>query len=243
VKTGKVFQAGFSLIRRDALLVMLIPAPVLTGAMFRYGLPALDRWLAASMGHQEVLPQFGLMLDLMLLILIPYLLNMAAAMIMLEERDEGVSLYMAVSPPGTGGYLTGRIILPAMAAAVLSAALFTVFRSSNLSLLRAVPIAFLASAASVAVCMGVTAFANNKVEGLALMKLGGLSLMGIQAPVFLRGTAQYLFSPLPSFWMAKAAMEQNTWPLFLAAGIAVSALWIWLFFRIAGYTASGQRAW
>ncbi len=241
MRTGKVFQAGFSLIRRDAMLAVLIPAPVLIGIVFRYGLPALDRWLAGSLRHGPVLHQFALMLDLMLLLLIPYLLNMAAAMIMLEERDEGVSLYMAVSPPGTGGYLNGRLTVPAVLATVLSVLLFIVFRSSELSVMKAIPIAFLASAASVAVCLGVTAFANNKVEGLALMKLGGLSIMGIQAPMFISGTAQYLFSPLPSFWMAKAAMEQTGWLLFLTAGLAVSAIWIRLFFRIAGYTASGRR--
>jgi len=72
--------------------------------------------------------------------------------------------------------------------------MFSLFRSSDLSMTRAIPIAFLASAASVAVCIGVVAVANNKVEGLALMKLGGLSLMGIQAPFFLSGTSQYLFA-------------------------------------------------
>lgn len=243
MNSRKVFQAGLTLIRRDSMLAMLLPAPVLAGAMFRYGLPALDGWLAGALGHGPVLHQFALMLDLLLLLLIPYLLNMAAAMIMLEERDEGITPYLAVSPPGTAGYLTGRLVLPAAASAVLSAALFMVFRSSGLSTVRAVPIALLAAAAAVAVCTGVTAFAGNKVEGLALMKLGGLSLMGIQAPMFISGAAQYLFSPLPSFWMAKAAMEQTGWLLFLAAGLAVSALWILLFFRIAGYKASGRRVW
>jgi fluoroquinolone transport system permease protein len=237
-----VFSAGLTLIKRDALLAMLIPAPILIGVVFRYGIPALDNWLAAALGHTAIVPQFRTMLDLMLLLLIPYLLNMAAAMIMLEERDEGVSLYMAVSPPGTRGYLTGRILQPALISIILSAAIFTLFRSSDLSIARAIPIAALASAASVAVCIGVVAFANNKVEGLALMKLGGLSLMGIQAPFFIKGTSQYLFSPLPAFWMTKAATEQN-WPLFTAAGITISALWIRLFFRIAGYTASGRRVW
>jgi fluoroquinolone transport system permease protein len=243
VKTLQVAKAGLTLIKRDALLAMLIPAPILIGVVFRYGIPALDSWLAQTLGHTAIVPQFRTMLDLMLLLLIPYLLNMAASMIMLEERDEGVSLYFAVSPPGTKGYLTGRILQPAMISVALSAAMFSLFRSSDLSMTRAIPIAFLASAASVAVCIGVVAFANNKVEGLALMKLGGLSLMGIQAPFFLSGTSQYLFSPLPSFWMTKAAIEPNNWPLFIAAGLTVSALWIWLFFRIAGYTAWGRRVW
>ena len=241
MRTGKVFLAGFTLISRDAMLAVLVPAPVLIGVMFRYGLPALDRWLGAALGHEPVLHQFAMMLDLMLLLLVPYLLSMAAAMIMLEERDEGVSLYMAVSPPGTAGYLNGRLIVPAALSTAVSIVLFILFRSSPLGIVRAVPIAFLGSAASVAVCLGVTAFAGNKVEGLALMKLGGISMLGIQAPLFIKGTARYLFSPLPSFWMTEAAMAAEGWLFPVAAGLAVSALWILLFFRIAGYTASGRR--
>ncbi len=162
MRTGKVFRAGFTLIRRDAMLVVLIPSPVLIGLLFRYGLPDLDRLLGATLGHGPVLNQFALMLDLMLLLLSPYLLNMAAAMIMLEERDEGVSLYMAVSPPGTRGYLNGRLVMPAALATAVSVLLFALFRSSDLGLSRAVPIAVLASAASVAICLGVTVFAKKR---------------------------------------------------------------------------------
>ena len=243
MRTGNVLRAGFALIRRDAMLAVLIPAPVLIALLFRYGLPALDRWIGAALGHDPVLHIFALMLDLMLLLLVPYLLNMCAAMIMLEERDEGVSLYMAVSPPGTRGYLLGRLVIPAALATVVSILLFAFFRSSALGMNRAIPIAILASAASVAVCLGVTAFANNKVEGLALMKLGGLSMLGIQAPLFIKGSARYLFSPLPSFWMTEAAMASRGCLLQLTAGLAFSALWILLFIRAAGRTPSGRRLW
>ncbi len=72
------------------------------------------------------------------------------------------------------------------------------------------------------------------------MKLGGLSMPGIQAPLFIKGTARYLFSPPPPFWMTEAAMASRLWVISAAAGIAVSAIWILLFIEMAGKNTSGR---
>jgi fluoroquinolone transport system permease protein len=75
----------------------------------------------------------------------------------------------------------------------------------------------------------IVAFANNRVEGMALAKTAGLILLGLPVPFFLKNAAQYLFSPLPSFWIAKLFLESNYW--FCLTAAASSLVWIWALYR------------
>ena len=87
---------------------------------------------------------------------------------------------------------------------------------------------------SVSVSVIVVSAAGNKVEGLALVKLTGIMFLGMFAPFFLPGGAQFLFAVFPSFFLAKAALAVSFAELALhtALGIACSFVWILLFFRV-----------
>jgi fluoroquinolone transport system permease protein len=64
---------------------------------------------------------------------------------------------------------------------------------------------------------------------MAMVKLSGIVLLGLPVPFFLMSDVQYLFSPLPSFWIAKLTVEQNY--LFFLPALISSVLWFWLFYR------------
>ncbi len=228
------FFWGFRLVARDSMLVLLMAAPFLAGLLFRFGIPAIDRWIAAQWTGKPLLMPYAAVFDLMLLFLTPYLLCTAASLIMLEERDHQVGAYFRVTPMGLRGYLTARLVIPAFGAVLISILLLMLFSLTNLSLLAGFGLALLAAFSAIAAAMVVVAAANNKVEGMALMKLTGISMVGLLVPWFIESNAQYAFAIFPSYWMARALLETQvtTYTFFILTGVACSLLWIVAFYRV-----------
>ena len=228
------FLWGFRLVSRDSMLVLIMAAPLLCGLVFRFGIPPLDRWIAAQWTGRPLLMPYASIFDLMLLFLTPYLLCTVASMIMLEERDHQVGAYFRVTPMGLRGYLTARLVIPAFGAVLISILLLMLFRLTRLSLLAGFGLALLAAFSAIAAAMVVVAGANNKVEGMAVMKLTGISMVGLLVPWFIESNAQYAFAIFPSYWMARAVLQTvgMTYAFFLLTGIACSLLWIVAFYRI-----------
>jgi hypothetical protein len=86
------------------------------------------------------------------------------------------------------------------------------FRPHRLDLPALLITCTLASLLSIALALLIVAFSHNRVEGMALAKLSGVFLLGLPVPFFLSSGVQYLFSPLPSFWIAKFCL----WRQFFA---------------------------
>lgn len=70
---------------------------------------------------------------------------------------------------------------------------------------------------------------HNRVEGMALGKLSGLFLLGLPVPFFLHSGVQFLFSPLPSFWMAKLLIDADF--VYLLPVLLTALAWLWLLYR------------
>jgi len=209
------------------MLAAVCGATLLTGIFFRYGIPAIERALFARF-QRPILEEYYLLFDLLLALLVPYLLTFAASMMMLTEYDENIAGYLAVTPVGKGGYLQSRLGLPAGVAFAASVLLVRVFSLTQWMLWMLIPICALTSLASVGVALLLFSFSHNRVEGMAMAKMSGLLLMGLPVPFFLLSNTQYLFSPLPTFWIAKLGMEQNL--IYFFAAFLTSILWILLLY-------------
>lgn len=212
---------------RDSMLAAVCGATLLTGFFFRYGVPAIERILYTRF-QRPILVNYYLLFDLLLALLIPYLLTFAASMMMLTEYDENISAYLAVTPVGKGGYVASRLGLPATVAFAASIVLVWVFSLTQWKLWMLIAICALTSLASVGVALLLYSFSHNRVEGMAMAKMSGLLLMGLPVPFFLWSNTQYLFSPLPTFWIAKLGIEPNL--LYFIAALLTSILWILLLY-------------
>ena len=212
---------------RDSMLAAVCGATLLTGFFFRYGIPAIERVLFAHF-QRPVFEKYYLLFDLLLALLIPYLLTFAASMMMLTEYDENIAGYLAVTPVGKRGYVESRLGLPAAVAFAASIVLMRVFSLTQWKLWMLVMICALTSLASVGVALLLFSFSHNRVEGMAMAKMSGLLLMGLPVPFFLLSNTQFLFSPLPSFWIAKLGMEQNL--IYFFAALLTAILWILLLY-------------
>jgi fluoroquinolone transport system permease protein len=66
------------------------------------------------------------------------------------------------------------------------------------------------------------------MAGMALIKLCGILLVGIPVVYFVTSPIQYLFSPLPSFWMAKISLTGNylfIFPTVITSSIIIMGLY------------------
>ncbi len=212
----------------DAMLVMVLVAPVLAACAFRFGIPALEMLLVEWIGKPVIAPWYPLV-DLFLGILAPYMLLFASTMVLLEERDEGLAVYLAVTPLGRRGYLLSRLVLPGFLASLFTLVLVSFFSLVPLSLPERLALSLAATVLALVMSLLVYALAGNRIEGMALAKISSIILLGVVLPFVTRSPWRYLGGFLPSFWLGEARVAGGLLPA--AAFALVSLLWLGLLLR------------
>lgn len=104
-----VTKRFFAQIWSDAMLTVLLFAPLLMGLLFRLGVPALEAYLCQRTGKAALLTPYYAVFDLLLAAMTPIMFTAAGAMVILDEADMGLARAIAVTPVGRGGYLLSRI--------------------------------------------------------------------------------------------------------------------------------------
>ena len=211
-------------IARDSMLYAVCLAPLLYALLIRFGIPFAEAELCALFGKAAVLKDYYLLFDLLLAVLTPYMFGFAASMVILTEYDENMAGYMAVTPVGKTGYLISRLVFPAAVSFAASILLVSFFSLTDPAPLNIVLFSLLGSLQSIAVSLLLVSLSHNRVEGMALAKLSGVMLLGLPVPFFVLSGIQFAFAPLPSFWIAKMALDHSFLPLIPA--LITSFLWI-----------------
>ena len=216
-------------ISNDSMLVVVCAAPILAGLFFHFGIPFVEELLCGYFNQTAILSKYYLLFDLMLSILTPFLFCFASSMVILAEYDENMTNYMSVTPVGKKGYLISRLIFPAVISFVASILLMLCFSLTTWTFPMIAATCMLTCILSIAISLLLISYSHNRVEGMALSKLSGLVTLGLPVPFFLLSDAQYLFSLLPSFWIAKLCTEQNF--MFFIPAIFISGVWIYLLYK------------
>lgn len=219
-------------IARDPMLVLAVFGPFILAAAIRYGMKILAEWL-----HRALAFDLTVYYDLILveaLLLIPLMLGVIAGFLMLDERDENLIAYFAVTPLTKSGYLIYRLSSP-----VLLSAAYTVFFVYFTDLVRVpvaalLPLTLLLALQAPVVALILLAFAANKVEGMALSKGIGITMAAPLAIYFAPEPWSWLASVLPTFWIAKAywaGMEawNGAFFIYLVAFAIYFLLTVWLY--------------
>ena len=206
-------------ITKDAMLFIVCLAPLICGALFKFGIPVAEK----SMIIEDYYPLF----DLLLVVLTPMMISYVSAMVILEDIDEGIAKYMAVTPVGKSGYLISKLVFPMSASFFMTIIVVMIYSLTKTEHVQIIVISILASLLGLIMSMMVISISANKVEGMAVMKLSGILMIGIPLVFFADESVQHLFFFLPSLWIAKFFLEYSLFYFVLC--IAVSSVWI-LFF-------------
>ncbi len=222
----KLMTGGFRLIRRDAMLLLLLIAPWLAGAALGLGLPALSPLLRSAFAL-DLSPWYPLA-DMLTLMLTPMMAGMLSGFLMLDERDEGVGAYYAVTPVGGVRYLVSRLSLPVLWSVAVAPLLMAAFSLSHPALVRVLAIALVGGLCASSSALLLLAFAGNKVEGLAVSKMLGVILLPAVIPFLTASPWAMAAGVFPAYWMG--AMLAGPLYLFFP-GVGVSLLWLWVLYR------------
>lgn len=198
---------------KDPVLMAVLIGPLMLLLLSRWGYPVADNWLDVNYSFQ-LEPYRGFTASL-LVTTIPMLTGMLTGLLMLDERDENMIAYYAVTPLTNKGYLLYRLTLPFLLCTVLSIAYLTLSNLSEDGVVSLFVILLLALEAPL-FSLILAAFSANKVEGLALSKIGGLFIAGPVVATFVPGAWQVLGVWLPTYWPAKVPLLMTNHEPFLA---------------------------
>ena len=166
----------------------------------------------------------------MLICLTPMFVAMISAFLLLEERDEGLSAFYQITPAEGCSYLFARIGLPMIWAFFITMAVAAVFKLSSFSVKVLLSSSVISSFTGIFLAMMVVSIAGNRVEGLALSKLMGISFAGLILIWFIPAPYHFIMAFLPSFWIGKLLLDGASLFSFVF-GLLTCFLWIVFFTR------------
>lgn len=224
------FQVFLKQIHRNGMSAIIYIIPIVTILLFKIVIPLSNQYLAEATGGEWTLSQYYTLIDMLLIVMTPYLYCFVSSMIIFDELDENTISSLIISPIGKTGYLVSRLVIPSLCGGIISLIITAVCSLSDMSLWIICISTFLITLLCIITCLMVVSFAGNKVEGMALFKFAGLIFSGLIIPFVLNTPIQYLFCILPSFWIGKTVHSPHVW--FILSALLCSACWAFVLFRI-----------
>jgi len=220
-------------VQRDSMLRWMILIPAVAAIVIRVGAPPLARFSLERFGF-DLTPYFPLIVSLIGAAM-PMIYGAIVGFLVLDQRDDHTITALQVTPLTLVGYLGYRAVMP-----TLLGMLVTLFVVPVSELVDIRPQSLLMTALANAPFAAMTAlflaaFAENKVQGFALMKAGGVIFIPVVLAHFVESGWQLVFGLLPLYWPVKLfwvleAGQSFGWFYFLVAMIYQGAI-IWLLLR------------
>jgi fluoroquinolone transport system permease protein len=202
-------------IRRDSMTSWMVFVPILMALMLRWGVPPLNTRLLEEYNF-DLVEYYPVLLAYFFIGMCPMVFGVVIGFLLLDERDDRTLTALQVTPLPLNSYIIYRVTIPIILTFGLMFALFplanlTPFnaRTILLSAIAAAPMAPMLS-------LMLASFAQNKVQGFALMKLIGIVLFVPIVAYFAPSGWELAFGIFPTYWPMKVywllyAGETNVW--------------------------------
>lgn len=215
------------LIRRDSFLIGLFAYIFIISLLMRFALPWIADQVAATPDVTfDITALYPLIVGFIGLFLSAVLGGMIIAFIVLDERDDHTLTAMLVTPMPMSHYLGYRILIPTLMAFSAAMIMILVMNVALVELWQLIVIALIAALNGAVIMLFIGTFAQNKVQGFAMLKIVNSVGISLFAAWFLPAPWEYLFGIFPPYWAAKAYwMAQagdTSWWLPAIIGLAYS---------------------
>lgn len=221
-------------VRRDPLLRYMIITPVFLALLVRFGVGAISDMLMQRMGF-DLTPYYPAIMSYFIVLMIPFMFGVVIGFLLLDEKDADTLTALQVTPLPLGSYVAYRVTIPTVLSVVMTLIAFPISGLSSLSLPEMVLVALSSALLAPVFALFLGAFAQNKVQGFALLKGLGAILLVPVAGFFVKMPLQLLFGLLPTYWPLKAywqldAGQPDFWIYFLI-GLIYQGTLLALFLR------------
>nr|WP_007469393.1 hypothetical protein [Segniliparus rugosus] len=220
---------------RDPLLVMLVVAPLLWTSGVALFTPLFTRMLDQKHGF-DLVPYYPLVLTAFLLLTSVIVPGGLAAFLVLDEVDAGTLTALRVTPVPLAvffGYRAATVVVITAVYVVATMSLSGILEPGLI--LPLIPIGVLAGLSAVVTLLLIITTANNKIQGLAMLRALGMLIAGLPClPWFVHSGWNLAFGILPPYWEAKAywtASAHGVWWPYLIVGALYNIAVAWLLLR------------
>ena len=220
---------------RDPLLVMIVLAPVIWTTGVAVLTPRFTEMLAERYDF-DLVPYYPLVLTAFSLLTSIIIVGGLGSFLVLDEVDAGTLTALRVTPvslPTFFAYRAATVMVVTTAYAIATMSFSGILERGLLPAL--IPIGLLAGLSAVVTLLLIVAMADNKIQGLAMVRGLGMLIAGLPClPWFIHSSWNLAFGILPPYWAAKAfwvASEHGTWWPYLIGGIAYNVAVAWPLFR------------
>lgn len=186
-------------VQRDSVLLWMALLPIAIALVARFILPLVLQRVSAAVGY-DLLPYYPFVMSSALLLLAPTMYGVVVGFVLLDQRDDRTLLALEVTPLPLGQYVFYRIAAPMLLSLILTPLALVIAGVAQLPVLVLFIAVLAAAPLAPLMALLLASFANNKVQGLALMK--GLSVF-LVFPLLAQGVPepwQLAFGLLPTYW-------------------------------------------
>lgn len=183
---------------RDPMMKFMLIYPLIFGLLGRYLLPILFQRSGLLIYY------YGDLILVILTLLIPQVFGALLGFSVLEDREDHILNSIRITPLSIHQFLSFKLLLVFLLAFLASVFVMWFSDIGDLALGSILAISFLSALSAPMIGLLINSFARNKIEGFAIMKgLGTTILFPILALYFTDGK-ELFFSFVPGFWPAKA---------------------------------------
>lgn len=215
---------------RDPLIALVFAAPVLIIAVVFAGFPLVSKLLLQYLDF-DAIPYYPVIIAFMASV--PGLLcGAVAGLMLLDDRDEKILLQISVTPFGLVRYFIYRTGFLSAICFIFTMFFLLLNPLTPLPFWKAAVIAVNISAESIMLALFLAVFASNKVQGLTLVKAGGILLLGPFAAFFIPAPWHYFTAFFPTYWNGMVIFNTGVLALIYSCGGIVLHILLLLLFTL-----------
>ena len=227
------FRCFIKEIFKDAMLAAMTFLPLFLGVLFKFGVPFIESIIASRTGKADFLEPYYILFDLIIIFSTPVMFGYTGLMVILEERDTGITRYLSVTPLGIKGYINSRLVFLSAIASVYALFVELFLRISAISFVQLLLGCIFSFLTGIWLICMIVSLASNKVEGLAFSKFSGFLILGPFASFFIKDDLKYLAGFLPTFWFTEYCLNIGIYAVIaLAVSFALTAVLLFLVIRL-----------
>jgi fluoroquinolone transport system permease protein len=231
---------------RDSLLRAVIGLPLMIALITRLVVPWLAQQIGAAIGF-DISAYQALIMSAALLLITPTICGLVVGFLLLDQRDDRTLAALQVTPLPPRAYLAYRLATPLLLSFVMTGLAFPLAGLAAAGIVAVLLAALAAAPLAPLVALGLATFAENKIQGLALLKGCSVLMIVPIAAIFVPLPWQWALGVAPTFWPARVywamggisthgGASEPSWWIYLLVGLAYQALLLaallWRFERV-----------